>query len=108
MIDNILNFCSRKKWTKVINFSFAKRNGERHGCAVAMNAPVPMSCAISGSADVELEQAMTNFCQLFEQYVDWGIGQCEQKHARRMQKVMSMCTIAKRMIARTIAKRNKQ
>ena len=118
MIDNILNLFYRNKWNKITKFSFAKRNGERHDCAVSMDAPVPMSvvpsCAISGYADVDadvdadVEQAMSDFCQLFEEYVNWGIGECEGKDARRMKKVMSMCTIAERMIAKTIEKRNKQ
>ena len=93
----------------MINFSFAKKNEERHGCAVSIDAPVPMdvvpSCAISGGADVELEQAMPNFCQLFEQYVNWGIDECEHKYARRMKRVLNICQIAERIMAR-IAKRN--
>jgi len=105
----LLNLFCRNKWNKVKSFSFAKKNDERHACAVSVDAPVPMdvvpSCAISVDANVELEQAMPNFCQLFVEYVNWGTDQCEQKFAKRMKSIMNMCTIAERVMAR-IARRN--
>ena len=107
----LFNLFYRNKWNKVIDFSFAKRNEERYSCAVPIHAPVPLdvvpSCAITGDADVELENAMPNFCQLFEQYVNWGIDQCEQKYAKRMKQVLKICTIAERIMAR-IARLNNQ
>ena len=105
----LLNLFHRNKWNKVRKFSFATKHDERHACAVSLDAPVPMdvvpSCGISVDADVKLEEAMPKFCQLFEKYVNWGTDQCEQKFTKRMKKIMIMCTISEKVMAR-IARRN--
>ena len=105
----LLDLFYRRKWNQVSNFSFDKRNGERYDCAVSIYLPVPLdvvpSCASFDKADVELQQAMQNFCQQLEQYINWGIDQCEQKIARKMKRVLNMCTITERVMAR-IARRN--
>ena len=106
----LLNLFYSNKWKKVIDFSFANKNDERHACAVSINAPVPMdvvpACTIAVDADVELEQAMPNFCQLFEQYVNWGTNKCEEKFAKRIKKVMILCKIAERVLARNARRNN--
>ena len=89
-------------WPQISNFNFGNKNGVRPECVVSEDEKVPFSvspeCKLSKTISNDLKDSLTNFCQQFSDYVEWGVENCSRKNGKKAKKVAKKCHKAKRKL----------